>query len=1248
MHAPVPAAAPDPAPGNATGSPEQELAELAEAATAKVAAWLRDSAGTARPHASAERLAAVLSDDRGLDFTVGFVDRVIRTEDQRAAAQALAELAEFTPAALSALDRAQITAGSLLGRLLPQAVVPAARARMRSMVGHMIVDAREEPFGKAVAELKAGGHRLNINLLGEAVLGEAEADHHLEETRRLLARDDVDYVSIKVSSIASQLSMWGFDETVDYVVKRLTPLYLEAAEAPAGAKFINLDMEEYRDLRLTMAVFSRLLSLPETRDLEAGIVLQAYLPDALGAMQELAEFAARRVDAGGAGIKVRLVKGANLAMERVHAELAGWPLVTCDSKQATDANYKLVLHWLLDRERMRGLRIGVAGHNLFDIAFAHLLGRRRGVCELMEFEMLQGMATEQAEAVSADTGQLLLYVPAVRPQEFDVAISYLVRRLEENAAQENFMSGILDLAPGNETFRREEQRFRDSLTTLSQILTAHGHRPPGAQHRQDRAAEELAAERAAHPGTGTGIMPGDAPGTVASDAPPGSDAGGDPSPHIAADGEALPPFRNEPDTNPALAANQEWARAAVERAVSPGWLDAQPVPDALAVNGVDALVATAREAGAAWAARPAIDRARILYRAADLLAARRGHLVSLAAAEVGKAVAQSDPEVSEAIDFARYYAHRALELEQVEHARFTPDRVIVVTPPWNFPLAIPLGSTVAALAAGAAVIHKPSGPAPHCAMALLQALWDAGVPREVLHGVSPDEGESGRLLISHPEVDRVILTGASDTAATFAGWRPDLAISAETSGKNALLITPSADRDLAVADLVHSAFGHAGQKCSAASLGILTGSVYDSERFRRQLVDAASSLVVDWPENLSATVGPLTEQPSAKLHRALTELEPGERWLLKPRQLDETGRLWSPGIKDGVRPGSFFHLTECFGPVLGLMRAKDLDEGIRLQNATEYGLTAGIHSLEPAEVRRWLAMVQAGNVYVNRGITGAIVQRQSFGGWKKSSVGLGSKAGGPNYLMQFGTWQDTLRGTEPVPGRGDGPAGTGEAAGDRTSPADPAAGGIGGLLGRLVRGGLLPGADLDWLRAAIADDSRWWEEEFGHGRDHTGLQCEANVFRYLPAQVTVRLGADADAASAARALAAGRRAGASLRLVVHPESPAAARTVAEAAAAEFGLEAPVVCDDEEFAAGLLQGRFHAEGQARVRHLGAVPAQLRGKTSARPEIALLDDPVTASGRVELRYWLKEQAVSMTLHRFGNPSPAFHALAEELRR
>ncbi|WP_084500390.1 proline dehydrogenase family protein [Brevibacterium album] len=1159
----------------AAGAPgaDQRTAQLQDAAEVAVDTarrWLRLATSQEKADPGADRLAAILSDPDGVGFAVGFVDRVIRTEDPAAAAAALADVAEHTPQSLSALDRLQIGAGAALGRTLPRVVVPAARARMRQMLSHMIVDARPAQFAKAVSALRRDGSKLNVNLLGEAVLGEEEARHHTEEVERLILRDDVDYVSIKVSSMCSQIDLWAFEESVEMVCDRLRPLLRSAAAQPAGTAFVNLDMEEYQDLDLTIEVFTRLLSEPELADYEAGIVIQAYLPDALAAVKRLSAFAAERAARGHAGIKIRLVKGANLPMEKVHAEAAGWPVTVWPTKVETDANYKRVLDWVLRSEHLEGLRMGVASHNIFDIAFAHELAAARGVSSSLEFEMLQGMARAQAAVISRDVGDIRLYVPAVHPEHFDAAVSYLVRRLEENSADENFMSGITELANGNRIFTREEGRFREAVETLCTQIEADGDAAPSPRRRQDRGAETASL-----------------PGLLAPDA----------------ELPALPAeFANEPDTDPALAANRAWHAAHMAEV-----RDAQIAPEELnSPEDVDALVASARGAARAWCAAGAEHRGRVLHRAAEIFGARRGEFLAVMAEEAGKTPDQADPEVSEAIDFLRYYAQRAQDIAGIEAAdgvEFTPDSVVVVTPPWNFPVAIPTGSTVAALAVGSSAIHKPSSPTPRCSALIIECLQQAGVPAEVVRLVKPAEHEVGRALVGHPDVDRVILTGASETASLFRSFRRDAQIAAETSGKNALIITPSADRDLAVADLVHSAFGHAGQKCSAASLAILVGSAADSQRLENQLVDAAKSLIVGWPaggpegaertHTAEATMGPLTVAPSDKLERALTRLEPGESWLLEPQQLDASGRLWSPGIRTGVKPGSWFHLTEAFGPVLGIIRAETLDEAIEIQNAVDFGLTAGIHTLDAAEAETWVNRVEAGNAYINRGITGAIVRRQPFGGWKQSSVGLGSKAGGPHYLKQFGTWQDA--------------SGTPDAA---------------------------------WLARAQESDRRAWAE-MGAPADPTGLVSEANIFRLLPREVTVRVTEPVAAEIAQRIAHAAATAGASLRWSAAPGAEASA-------AAGAGAVAVAVEDAETFADRVGRREYDDTVGARIRVLGAVEGELLDAAVARPEVAVLDQVPTASGAVELRHYVHEQAISMTTHRFGTPNREFTELADRLTR
>ena len=321
--------------------------------------------------------------------------------------------------------------------------------------------------------------------------------------------------------------------------------------------------------------------------------------------------------------------------------------------------------------------------------------------------------------------------------------------------------------------------------------------------------------------------------------------------------------------------------------------------------------------------------------------------------------------------------------------------------PWNFPYAIPAGGVFAALSAGNAVVLKPAPEAVRVASTFVDQLHRAGIPDDLVQLVVCEDGPVGQRLVTHDDVDTVVLTGSAATADLFLSWDPGLRLFAETSGKNSMVITAAADLDLAIGDLVRSAFGHAGQKCSAASLAIVEAPVYDDPTFLRRLRDAVTSWRVGWPSDLATMIGPVIAEPSGPLERALTELDPGESWLVEPRLLDDSGRLWRPGVRVGVRPGSWFHLTECFGPVLGVIRADDLDHAIEIENAVEYGLTGGIQSLDEDEIAEWLDRVHVGNAYVNRGTTGAIVQRQPFGGWKRSVVGPGTKAGGPSYLLQF-------------------------------------------------------------------------------------------------------------------------------------------------------------------------------------------------------------------------------------------------------
>ncbi|HYD10132.1 MAG TPA: proline dehydrogenase family protein, partial [Acidimicrobiales bacterium] len=663
-----------------------------------------------------------------------------------------------------------------------------------------------------------------------------------------------------------------------------------------------------------------------------GIVLQAYLPDSHDALQRLGAWAVERHRRAGGTVKVRIVKGANLAMERVEAELRDWPQAPYESKADVDASFKRLLRAALDPAFAGALRVGVGSHNLYDVAWA-LTARD----ERVEIEMLEGMAEAQAREVLDEAGSILLYAPVVRHDEMDAAIAYLVRRLDENAAPESFLRHLL----AGDDLEGERRRFVAAVARVDTV-------PTSPRRTQDRRTE-------------------------VHDTPLGAR------------------FRNEPDTDFVLPANRAWLAD-----VLAGPDPAIDVPT-IGVEEVDAAVARAAAAGERWRATPIAERRRIVHRIGDAIARRRGGVLRAMAVETGKVIAEGDPEVSEGVDFARWYAEHA-----IDDPAFTPYSTVVVASPWNFPFAIPMGGVTATLAAGGAVILKPAPEAVQCGRLVAELSWEAGVPEDVVQWLPSPDGDVGKRLITHPDIDAVILTGSFETAQLFHSWRPTLRLHAETSGKNALVVTATADVDLAVRDLVRSAFGHAGQKCSAASVAIVEASVHDDPRFLRQLADAVASLPVGPPTDLRSVVGPTIHEPEGFLRESLTSLQPGESWVVTPQRLGPS--LWSPGVKIGVRPGSPFHCTEAFGPVLGVMRVRDLDEAIEAQNGVPFGLTAGIHSLDPAAVERWLDRIEAGNLYVNRHITGAIVRRQPFGGWKRSVVGPTVKAGGPHYVASLGRW----------------------------------------------------------------------------------------------------------------------------------------------------------------------------------------------------------------------------------------------------
>jgi RHH-type proline utilization regulon transcriptional repressor/proline dehydrogenase/delta 1-pyrroline-5-carboxylate dehydrogenase len=1142
---------------------------------------------TPEEHAQARKLARMMADPHGKELTIALADQAFRSRRPERIADQLAYLLERygAPQYMDWWERVALLLGGAMAHYLPSLVVPPIVSRLRHETQNVILPGEEEDLRRYLEERRRAGMRLNLNQLGEAILGEAEAARRLEAYLALLTRDDVEYISVKVSSVFSQIDLVAFRATVARVAERLRTLYRAAGKHryrhPDGRvtpKFINLDMEEYRDLDLTITAFREVLDEPEFMPLSAGVVLQAYLPDSHRVQRALTAWAIARRARGGAPIKLRIVKGANLAMERIEAAVHGWPQAPYETKVEVDANYKRMLEYGCRPEHAEAVHLGVASHNLFDIAYGLVLREAQHVEPSVEFEMLEGMANHQARAVQARAGGLLLYAPVVRAEDFHSAIAYLVRRLDENTAPENFLRHVFDLEPGTPDWIAERDRF----------LAAFGIRAglsDSPRRTQDRRAEA---------GASPTRRPLDAK------------------------------FENDPDTDWTLAANRAWIEEVVTR-----WRERSPEeiqsagsligegrdpsrPGRLAYRyalagpaDVDRALTLARAAQPAWGALSIDERGARLEACATELNRRRGDLIGAMIVDGAKTVTEADVEVSEAVDFARYYARTLRETAgELGDCRIEPLGVVVVTPPWNFPLSIPSGGVLAALAAGNAVVLKPAPEAVLVGSWLATCLWEAGIPREILQFLPCPDDETGRGLVTDPRVACVILTGSIETARLFLGWRPDLTLFAETSGKNAIVITSLADRDQAVRDLVRSAFGHNGQKCSAASLAICEAEVYDDPAFRRQLRDAAASLDVGSAWEPTSRITPLTQPPGAALRRALTVLDEGEEWLLEPRPATDNAQLWSPGIKLGVRPGSFFHRTECFGPVLGLMRAEHLDQAIELANAQPFGLTSGIQTLDDREIARWVDRIEAGNLYVNRPITGAIVGRQPFGGWKASSVGPGAKAGGPNYVLQLARWRQASRPTghdEPLP----------EA--------------ITALLERCVAE--LHDADAcAVVRGSARSYARAWHHHFSREHDPSAIRGERNVFRYRPCRRVIARGTTAPpeaAAALCQVLLAACVVGTRLTLSLSPDSRPW-QWLAECGGVELVVEAE---------AGFVERLAHPGDAERLRVWEPISTAARAAANGTG-VAVIAAPVLANGRLELRWYVREQTVSRVAHRYGS--------------
>lgn len=1157
--------------------------------TAEVLEWAKDFLNRAEKELTPEevkeqkKFASLIQTPSNKTVLSKMLDESSQIRDRGLVVQRMKELInEYgVPDFFNSFDRFQLKLFMNFGFLAPDIAVPLFNKRLREETNKIIIAEERPALTNHLSDRWTARIGQNVNLLGEVVLGDREAENRYEHYLEALKEPDINYISIKLSGIYAQIHSLSYEQNKKELCQLVAAIYQQAIDNPytdqdgvTKPKFVNLDMEEYKDTDLTLDVFEEVLSMPQFKNYMAGIVVQAYLPDAGLFQERLLKFAKKRVESGGSPLKMRLVKGANLQMESIISSLKGWKNPVLSSKIEVDANYMHILDVGLQPENAKVLHIGVASHNFFSIAYAYLLSEKNKVADYVTFEMLEGMANHLPRVVRSLNKQIILYTPVVKKAHFLNAISYLVRRLDENTGKDNFLSYSFNLKLDSPQWNFLVNQFQEAYKLKDSIV-------PTVYRTQDRTEESVPVKD-------------------------------------------INVFHNEPDTNLDLHQNRDWALESLRKwgtlvneknFIIPVQIGEKEIitetkklyydrsrndqvcfceANLSSLEQIKEIVAIAEEDQSGWRSTDIDKRNEILHKVADHLSNRRGDLIGCMAAITGKAFTEGDVEVSEAIDFCRFYPITMKRFEELDTVAYKPKGIVLVIPPWNFPLAIPVGGVAAALAGGNTVILKPATVALPIAWEFAKCFWDAGVPKDALQIVCSADRSSLNYLTSHSSIKHIILTGGTDTAFRLLENSPRTPLSAETGGKNAIILTANGDQDHAILNVVSSAFSNAGQKCSACSLFLVDKKIYNDENFKAKLKDAVESLRTGSVWDTMNMVGPMITNDNEKLLHAIEHLEDGESWLVAPEFLDEKKYILKPTVKWGVKADSFTFKNELFAPLLSVVCIDNLQQGIEYANSSDYGLTAGLQSLNEEEQDLWKNSIEAGNLYINRGITGAIVNRQPFGGMKRSAFGGGIKAGGPNYVSCFVefTEKDVIASVEKNP------------------------------LITLVS----DEKDQKRLGFALNRYDQAWQNEFSQERDVNYIYGEANTFRYLPLRsVGFRVQEKDNLCDVLLVLAASNKANTPVVVSIN-ENDQKVGAVKDASSLLLNTSVKIQAED----------RFIDEmgSYERIRSCSTDLSDAIYMKAAQLGKHIASDKPLVEGRLELLNYLKEQSIAYEYHRYGS--------------
>ena len=1232
----------------ATSSPQGTAwAVSAASAEGRAGSWLealrnRDDDAVRAP------LGGMHRDPESFDFTRRLLELVAGTDDAFASAVGLREMAHEVPASMGTRDRLAVRAGGAASLGMPWAVMPVARRWLRSRLSSLVLATKLPAPGIPVAGESLDPGRLTalaealrrhrdaglvpvVAPLGRAIHGPEQAAAEARRLAALAAHAAVGHLVVDPERLVPGGTDWSIDADVTAAACALQPILAAAAE---HGTTIHLEPSGVRWARATPELLARALADPAFDRVRIGARLFAELPESRELYSRISRWAQRRVAEGGAPAEVVIGVAGVAGAERIAAILSGLPVAVIEERDALAAQLLRLVELALHPGRAAVLRPVIASEDPIVLAAVVSAAEELGATELASVQLRGGVVPGLAETIAAQHGEIevRLVQPVVAPGEFTGAVDLLVGLAGEAADPASTPSRVdALLAAGAAPERDAADALAEEWAAHLRAVELAAEPAPDPHRTQLRAREWDPSERDSALFYRAPDEPArfDTGGLTAAVLGLGRGATGAFQLEEFAPPRAIPAvsdsgFANEPGTDASLPANREWLREQLRHAgARTSAEDAANATIALSPADLDPerVALTARESGERWSAHGPAARGVRLRRAALAIVAARDRLLTALAADTGAPAAELDAEVNDIVDAARFAGQLAAGLGAVRGASFVPDALILVSADAGTPLAHQAEAVFSALGAGAGVLWAVPPRFLASATALVEECEAGGLTAGAVRIESVAVEATIAELAAHHEVDRAIVLGARGAGHELARRRPDLRIEGQFRARGSVLVAPSADLDQAISDIVASAFRAGGSDPRGAHAAILLGSVARSRRFRAGLADAVRALRPGdtarpgGADPLGFTLGPLPEPATGAALRALTELDRGEEWLVQPEQLDEEGRLWSPGVKLGLTEQSPFWADASGAPVLGVANAHSLADALRMQNAAGGGGVAGLQSNDAEEILAWTDQVRAAALAINAPTTGARIERQPGGGWGDAVMGLPTLAGGPHRLLALGSW-------EPRPGTRSDTL--------HLRGLDPEV--------RLLIEAAQPTLayeEFDAVRRAALADALVWRTSLGVERDTIGLGVERNVVRTRPVVTQVRLAEDGPLAALIRVLAAALLVRAPIAVSTGQVLPT---PVADLLTAQ-GIEVSLERDDDWMERLAVSGPLGPEDApaSRVRLIGGDSVRVAEWMGGLDRAALWAETVTMAGPVELLTLLREQAITARAHRHGLAIP-----------